>query len=259
MKRAFTLIELLVVIAVISVIAAILFPVFSRAREMGRRTSCLAHERQLGMAIMQYLQDGDETYPYSYAPGDPVIWPRRIAPYTGIAAAGTLPALSCPDAPESRITYSANGQVVGLLGNPATDGPNFYPDVVRGAAIESPATIVLLGDGSLKNDDTREAAAEFAYPHPALRKDDTNDADDWTAPWNGVAINNNKQIAWRHSSGANFTYVDGHARWVRFGGLTDADWDVRCQPGIGCSNIHDPAYYPAASASCDGQSALNCQ
>src|SRR5438445_4350529 len=60
---AFTLIELLVVIAIIAILAAILFPVFAEARESARKASCLSNCRQIGLAIMQYVQDYDEYYP----------------------------------------------------------------------------------------------------------------------------------------------------------------------------------------------------
>ena len=60
-KKAFTLIELLVVIAIIAILAAILFPVFSRARENARRTSCLSNLKQIGLGLLQYSQDFDET------------------------------------------------------------------------------------------------------------------------------------------------------------------------------------------------------
>lgn len=68
-KRGFTLIELLVVIAIISLLSAILLPVFSKAREMARRTSCASNFKQIGLAFMQYTQDYDERYPpFSQAP-----------------------------------------------------------------------------------------------------------------------------------------------------------------------------------------------
>src|SRR5690606_30406086 len=58
--RAFTLIELLIVIAIISLLAAILFPVFARARESARKTSCMSNLKQIGLGWMQYAQDYDE-------------------------------------------------------------------------------------------------------------------------------------------------------------------------------------------------------
>src|SRR5215831_18242522 len=61
-RRGFTLIELLVVIAIIAILAAILFPVFARAREAARKTSCLSNMKQLGLASQMYKQDYDESY-----------------------------------------------------------------------------------------------------------------------------------------------------------------------------------------------------
>ena len=61
-QRGFTLIELLVVIAIIAILAAILFPVFAQARESARKTKCLSNTRQIGLAVMQYVQDYDETF-----------------------------------------------------------------------------------------------------------------------------------------------------------------------------------------------------
>src|SRR3954469_18418003 len=64
-KSGFTLIELLVVIAIIAILAAILFPVFGRARENARRSSCQSNLKQMGLAMLQYTQDYDERYCYS--------------------------------------------------------------------------------------------------------------------------------------------------------------------------------------------------
>lgn len=62
-RRGFTLIELLVVIAIIALLAAILFPVFARARENARRASCQSNLKQIGLSVVQYTQDYDETFP----------------------------------------------------------------------------------------------------------------------------------------------------------------------------------------------------
>jgi prepilin-type N-terminal cleavage/methylation domain-containing protein len=67
---AFTLIELLVVIAIIALVAAIIFPVFARVRENGRRTVCLSNLHQIGLAMQMYLGDNDDTFPWLLSDGD---------------------------------------------------------------------------------------------------------------------------------------------------------------------------------------------
>src|SRR5262249_52627726 len=87
----FTLIELLVVIAIIAVLAAILFPVFARAREGARKTTCISNCRQIGAAVTTYLQDYDEVYPVCnitfISPGE-IVHPRGGPPIK--ANAGTV-------------------------------------------------------------------------------------------------------------------------------------------------------------------------
>ena len=80
-KSAFTLIELLVVIAIIAILAAILFPVFARARENARRASCQSNLKQIGLGIMQYTQDYDEKYPARYTDNETNSWRRISFPY----------------------------------------------------------------------------------------------------------------------------------------------------------------------------------
>src|SRR5687768_3857109 len=80
-RSAFTLIELLVVIAVIALLAAILFPVFARARENARRASCQSNLKQIGIGLMQYTQDYDERFPVRLATGGNGNYVVPIMPY----------------------------------------------------------------------------------------------------------------------------------------------------------------------------------
>jgi len=82
MRKGFTLIELLVVIAIIAILAAILFPVFARAREKARAASCLSNVKELDLAIMMYVQDYDETIPSCIFYASPnYYWYGAVDPY----------------------------------------------------------------------------------------------------------------------------------------------------------------------------------
>ncbi len=97
-RKGFTLIELLVVIAIIAILAAILFPVFARARESARSISCLSNTKQLGLAYLMYSQDYDETVCLllrrDSADAAPVTWQDTLQPYMKSYAM-----LKCPDSP----------------------------------------------------------------------------------------------------------------------------------------------------------------
>jgi prepilin-type N-terminal cleavage/methylation domain-containing protein/prepilin-type processing-associated H-X9-DG protein len=97
-RSGFTLIELLVVIAIIAILAAILFPVFAKAREKARQISCTSNMKQLGLGFLQYIQDNDEKMPacdndaVDHQPGRG--WAARIFPY--VKSTGVY---KCPDDP----------------------------------------------------------------------------------------------------------------------------------------------------------------
>ncbi len=105
-KRGFTLIELLVVIAIIALLAAILFPVFARARENARKSSCANNLKQIGLGVLQYVQDYDETLPPPCI-GSPCdsgqgSWAQRIFPYVKSAQL-----YACPSNPAGKVDREA--------------------------------------------------------------------------------------------------------------------------------------------------------
>jgi prepilin-type N-terminal cleavage/methylation domain-containing protein len=116
--QGFTLIELLVVIALIAILAAILFPVFAQVRERARQSACSSNMRQLGSALMMYVQDYDETFPHirfhgiigaprSSDKGDRTYcWKNAIAPYLK-----SIDVFACPSNPFSRSIPGAPASV----------------------------------------------------------------------------------------------------------------------------------------------------
>jgi prepilin-type N-terminal cleavage/methylation domain-containing protein len=159
---AFTLIELLVVIAIIAILAAILFPVFAQARERARTTQCLSNMKQLGMALMQYVQDYDGTYPFYPGPitatrPDLYVW-SIFQPYVKNGSV-----LRCPSDPSP------------LVWDPKRSGdwaPAFVvsPNTVWNASYSTLDPGLFRG-GGLQADwgisGLNEAASASAHPRPA--------------------------------------------------------------------------------------------
>ncbi len=148
--KGFTLIELLVVIAIIAILAAILFPVFAKAREKARQISCASNERQIGLGITQYVQDYDETLPLRYNAFPPeVSWRAMIQPYVksaGIFQCPSNPSKSLPDlgSDGENASYAVARYDSGS-GGPFRDGTN-GPVPVPLAAIQAPATVLEAGE-----------------------------------------------------------------------------------------------------------------
>ena len=132
LKQGFTLIELLVVIAIIAILAAILFPVFARARENARRASCQSNLKQIGLGYAQYSADYDGMIPpqqlalTASASGPAVFWPTMIMPYVKSNQIFTCPSAEIGDsfAPDSKFinvsTGSARKSYCGAQSNDGT-------------------------------------------------------------------------------------------------------------------------------------------
>jgi prepilin-type N-terminal cleavage/methylation domain-containing protein/prepilin-type processing-associated H-X9-DG protein len=239
-RKGFTLIELLVVIAIIAILAAILFPVFAKAREKARQISCASNEKQLGLSFVQYTQDNDEQFPcgVNYQGSNPPYyllgagWAGAVGPYVKSNAL-----YKCPDDPtngggNSAISYAFNKN----LGSPGGTSPGRSL-----AAMTAPASTVELC----------EVQGVVAYP--ALTDEGTGAGNYWISPvvngldnnssrndmisndgggptqaghikyatgvMGGIAPNNLTQDYTAqtgiHTDGSNFLFGDGHVKWLR--------------------------------------------
>jgi prepilin-type N-terminal cleavage/methylation domain-containing protein/prepilin-type processing-associated H-X9-DG protein len=219
-SSAFTLIELLVVIAIIAILAAILFPVFAQAREKARQTSCLSNTKQMGLGLMMYVQDYDETFfPYPWRAETTCVagrtaWTEVIMPYvknTGI--------FNCPsNSFKAPATYWRSYCMAGTTASPAGVPVNyevgyglnepFFTGMIGGgangmpqAALQAPADIALIGDG--------------VYAWNFWNRQDTNGDNIPEYYWNQGGTGWEFYGPARHAGGANFAFADGHSKWNR--------------------------------------------
>ena len=187
-RRGFTLIELLVVIAIIAILAAILFPVFARAREKARQTSCESNEKQIALGVMMYAQDYDETMPQiHYAPTS---WFWQQFGYNADCYECALVAVY-PYVKNMQLTVCPSATTVGRMGHGSIAFSCPFAQAKLGA-IKSPA------DGPMIMD------ANCHWINPGASK----------ASGTGFNTCNGSRIATtRHNGGLNIGYADGHVKW----------------------------------------------
>jgi prepilin-type N-terminal cleavage/methylation domain-containing protein/prepilin-type processing-associated H-X9-DG protein len=241
-KAAFTLIELLVVIAVIAIIAAILFPVFAAVRGKGWQTVCLSNQKQIGAAVMMYMQDYDERFPFvlnwsgnfvtQANIGDNGKWPM-VRGVTGTEPQFRLVTVVAPYVRNANVWYC----------------PSVGPDYVW----EYP---IARGDwpkgATMRDQGTTYAYTYLTWPSSTLFYDPSRykfmggksyaillDASRWpmiTELPGGIGFTGNitapPASAQPHSGGVNVAYGDGHAKFHRME-TADGNWGMGTHIGDG--------------------------
>ena len=214
-KHGFTLIELLVVIAIIAILAAILFPVFARARMKAQQTTCLSNIKELSLSVLMYVSDFDEMFPASWStsPICCVHWDTMIFPYvksfqlfncpaTNYAAYWTTTNGYGPYFNIMNSDYGMNG-ALGSNGDSGCSVPNWPVPPLKQSMVNHPSQMIMLFGTN--------TPSSYGYINPDCA--------------GGGAPN----IETRHNNGGNVSYCDGHAQWqsqpVLYATATGLPWD----------------------------------
>jgi prepilin-type N-terminal cleavage/methylation domain-containing protein/prepilin-type processing-associated H-X9-DG protein len=243
-RSGFTLIELLVVIAIIAILAAILFPVFAQAREKARQASCVSNLKQIGNALMMYVQDYDEQLPNggrSLQAGEdfatvPNRWMGWLMPYikngalNGFAGRGGAGVFVCPSQPSFPSVVTVNGvpDNLGYGCNNNLFGWGGYLASKTLAQINSPAGTFAFVDGawlrtSVFSDATQNLNPDTWVANQQNRTDynvfPPGDWDNNNSAFYTILDSSGNQIRRpipRHNGGMNVAYCDGHVKWSKW-------------------------------------------
>lgn len=219
LRRGFTLIELLVVIAIIALLAAILFPVFARARANARKVSCINNLKQLGVAAQMYWQDNDErNFSYvAYSGG--YLWNVALESYaknkqihicpdaTRFTGTGVAGGFGTANSAWRGFTYDGSYAYNGYLYADNTTGPNAHAGAVDALAdIKETSKTMLIADSIWI--DTWVPNGDTSCPGTIdLQR--------------GVNTDMGRLCIDRHLGGINMVFADGHAKFLPLGRLRD--------------------------------------
>jgi prepilin-type N-terminal cleavage/methylation domain-containing protein/prepilin-type processing-associated H-X9-DG protein len=218
MRKGFTLIELLVVIAIIAILAAILFPVFARARAKAQATTCLSNLKQIQLGLMMYATDSSQIYMSNNWPAG-CEWPNLLYAYLNNAQVFICP--SDPYAAQGGTFLEANSDIwppsppfttykdAGNVTHPANVIGNSYAinqNVIgaNDAAIKYPAAMWSITDMTAN---AALGGTTNVYSNRYQVTDIGQRANPANPPWTGAA-------SARHSNGLNQSYADGHVKWI---------------------------------------------
>lgn len=218
--EGFTLIELLVVIAIIALLAALLLPALAKAKEAGRKTSCLSHLHQMGIALLLYSEDAG-----GYVPrGNEPLWWQVMTPYLGGRRTNDYTKVriyTCPSYPEKRqlICYVVNAWQFSSPLDMVGWELNGLSKLTR---IQRPVDTVYLADN--ESGPWRPIITDLRI----IGSDELNDV--WSpehlpyAP-GGVTLKPERRVAAaRHGRGANLLFFDGHSALKKTKTITVDDW-----------------------------------
>jgi prepilin-type N-terminal cleavage/methylation domain-containing protein/prepilin-type processing-associated H-X9-DG protein len=252
-NKGFTLIELLVVIAIIAILAAILFPVFARARAKAQQTQCLSNVKQIGMAVKMYASDYDGSfppgqgqayfYPYTSVQGGNVVDPLTGGVYPGGIRAGVWFCPSMTPAELNGATKRAGGQWA-MYNTGGYAESNWYWNASNASGnawnwlgmsegqIQDPSNVVCFGDGSWSNRQDVISTGTNNPPDLTLNYGLTQDPPWWPAT-SGATFPPTMGYVGRHQGLCNFAFLDGHGKAMSLKLIANTVVDWRPPSGTG--------------------------